>query len=98
MNNDAYSKFSILLSQKFGLEKASEITDALKYIEELKDEKVFTMIDYLSDLVESSQNVSKIFENLNYELSKENANLKKLAISLFTFSFVLILIIITSLK
>jgi L-arabinose isomerase len=98
MDNEAYSKFNILLSQKFGLEKASEISDALKYIDELKDEKVFIMIDYLSDLVESSQNVSNIFENLNYQLSKENQNLKKLIISLFTFSFVLILIIITRLK
>lgn len=98
MNNEAYSKFNSLLSQKFGLEKASEITDALKYVEDLQDEKVFIIIDYLSDLVESSQNVSKIFENLNNELSKENINLKKLAISLFAFSFVLILILIVGLK
>jgi hypothetical protein len=98
MNDEAYSKFSTLLSQKFGLEKASEVTDALKYIDELQDEKVFIMIDYLSDLVESSQKVSNIFETLNSELHKENTILKKLAISLCGLSFVLILIIILGLR
>jgi amino acid permease len=94
MNNNQYNKFNFLVSQKFGLEKANEVTEALKYIEEIKDEKVFTIIDYLCDLIESTQEINTTFQIINSLLNKKNKKLQKAIIILIILLTIMFFVVI----